>query len=57
MDDRLDRTDLWVREEGTQGRANDCLPGDGPILLGHLTAGALAAPGCDNDSRTPPGHD
>jgi hypothetical protein len=57
MNDRLHRIDLWMRQKRTQSRADDRLSGDGPVLLGDFTAGAMAAPGCDNDSRNPPGHD
>jgi hypothetical protein len=57
MNDRLHRIDLRMRQKRTQSRADDHLSGDGPILLGHFTPGAMAAPGCDNDSRNPPGHE
>ena len=57
MNDRLHRIDLRMRQKRRRVGRIDRLPGDGPILLGNLTAGALAAPGCDNDRRNPPGHE
>jgi hypothetical protein len=53
----LHRADLLVREEGNQGRADDRLAGNAPILLGYLAAGAISPPGCDNHSRNPTRHE
>jgi hypothetical protein len=57
MNDRLHGVDLRVTEKGEKGRANDRLAGNGPVLLGHLAASAMAPPSCDNDSRNPACHE
>ena len=51
MNDRLYGIDLRVAEKGGQSRADHRFPGDLAILFGHVAAGAIAAPSCDNNGR------
>jgi hypothetical protein len=57
MNDRLHCSNLWVRQEGGEGRADDRLAGQVTVLLGQISAGAVAAARGDNDCSNPPGHD
>ena len=49
MNDRLYGIDQRVAEKGGEGRADHRFPGNLAILFGHIAAGAIAAPGCDDD--------
>jgi hypothetical protein len=49
MDDRLHGADLAVPRKQRQARPDDGFPGQIPVLLGHLAAGAKPAAGSDDD--------
>ena len=56
VNDRLHGIDTGMRQERPPARADHGFPGDAPVLLWNVAAGALATSGRDNNSRNSARH-